>query len=535
MVKFNVLLGLVAAAGVLVVAAAVNRHTVWWYAVVIVVIALLVAIYDVLQKQHSILRNYPVIGHMRFLLESIRPELQQYFIERNYDGRPYDRNVRSLIYQRSKGLHAEAAFGTEREITEPGYDYLLHSMAPVPISKTVPTVRLGGPQCTQPYDAALFNISSMSFGALSANAVRAMNKGAALGGFLHETGEGGLTAHHLEYGAPLVWEIGSGYFGCRTRDGKFDPQRFAEKSAHPNVKAILLKLSQGAKPGLGGVLPGRKVSAAIAEARGVEQGVTVISPPAHGEFSSPIELMQFIGELRRLSGGKPVGFKLCVGTRTDVLALCKAMLRTEILPDFITIDGAEGGTGAAPPEFADHVGTPLKLGLMTMHNALVGSGLRSRIKIGAAGKIAGGTDIVKALALGADFTNAARAMMMAVGCIQAQECHTNNCPVGVATQDARRARALDVEDKGDRVFNYQRGTVESAMQVLAAMGLTSFDDLGPAVVMRRVGHSSAESFEDLFEWLDEGELVRGTTRPEWERDWQRADPESFAVPKIRTA
>ncbi|PYE18051.1 glutamate synthase domain-containing protein 2 [Williamsia limnetica] len=533
--KFYVLCGLLGVAGVLTFAAAVNEDTTWWFAVAMVVIVSVVAIHDVVQKKHAILRNYPVLGHMRFLLESIRPELQQYFIERNYDGRPYDRNVRSLIYQRSKGLHAEQAFGTEREITEPGYDYLLHSMAPVKIGAAVPTVRIGGPQCSAPFDASLFNISSMSFGALSANAVRAMNKGAALGGFLHETGEGGITAHHLEYGAPLVWEIGSGYFGCRDRDGHFDPELFAQKASHPNVKMILIKLSQGAKPGLGGVLPGAKVTAAIAEARGVPPGVTVISPPAHSAFSSPIELMHFVGTLRRLSGGKPVGFKLCVGTRTDLLALCKAMLQTGVLPDFITVDGAEGGTGAAPPEFSDHVGTPLKLGLMMMHNALVGSGLRGAIKIGAAGKVASGTDIVKTLALGADFTNAARAMMMAVGCIQAQSCHTNRCPVGVATQDPRRARALNVQDKGDRVLNYQQGTVESAMQVLAAMGLSSFEDLGPALVMRRVGHSSAESFEDLFEWLDEGELVRGSQRREWNRDWERADPTTFAVPKVRTA
>lgn len=533
--KFYVLCGLLGAAGVLTVAAAVNEDTTWWFAVAMVVIVLLVAVHDVVQKKHAILRNYPVLGHMRFLLESIRPELQQYFIERNYDGRPYDRNVRSLIYQRSKGLHAEQAFGTEREITEPGYDYLLHSMAPVKVGASVPTVRIGGPQCSAPFDASLFNISSMSFGALSSNAVRAMNKGAALGGFLHETGEGGITAHHLEYGAPLVWEIGSGYFGCRDLEGNFNPELFAQKASHPNVKMILIKLSQGAKPGLGGVLPGAKVTAAIAEARGVPLGVTVISPPAHSAFTSPIELMHFVGELRRLSGGKPVGFKLCVGTRTDVLALCKAMLQTGVLPDFITVDGAEGGTGAAPPEFSDHVGTPLKLGLMMMHNALVGSGLRGAIKIGAAGKVASGTDIVKILALGADFTNAARAMMMAVGCIQAQSCHTNRCPVGVATQDPRRARALNIDDKGDRVHNYQQGTIESAMQVLAAMGLTSFEDLGPALVMRRVGHSSAESFEDLFEWLDEGELVRGSERREWNRDWERADPTTFAVPKVRTA
>lgn len=535
MVKFYVLCGLVAAAGVLTLAAAVNENTTWWFAVAMVVIVLLVAIHDVVQKKHSVLRNYPVVGHMRFLLESIRPELQQYFIERNYDGRPYDRNIRSLIYERSKGLHAEHAFGTEREITEPGYDYLLHSMAPASMGDAAPTVRVGGPQCSKPFDASLFNVSSMSFGALSGNAVRAMNKGAALGGFLHETGEGGITAHHLEYGAPLVWEIGSGYFGCRDGDGRFDPEMFARKADHPNVKMILIKLSQGAKPGLGGVLPGAKVTAAIAEARGVPAGVTVISPPAHSAFTTPIELMHFVDQLRRLSGGKPVGFKLCVGTRSDVLALCKAMLRTGIRPDFITVDGAEGGTGAAPLEFSDHVGTPLKLGLMMMHNALVGSGLRADIKIGAAGKVASGTDIVKVLALGADFTNAARAMMMAVGCIQAQICHTNRCPVGVTTQDKRRAHALNVEDKGDRVFNYQHGTVESAMQVLAAMGLTSFEDLGPALVMRRVGHSTAESFEDLFEWLDEGELIRGTDKPEWERDWQRADPETFAVPKVRTA
>ena len=496
--------------------------------VLISVVAVLaaVALYDLCQRKHSVLRNYPVIGHLRFLLEKLRPELQQYFIERNYDGRPYDRDTRTVIYERAKGINGEKAFGTEREVNEVGYEWLLHSTAPGEPAKDQPRVTVGGPDCKQPYDMALLNVSAMSFGALSANAIRALNAGAARGGFAHDTGEGGLTQYHLENGGDLIWEVGSGYFGARTKDGNFDPGLFREKAAHPQVKGVSLKLSQGAKPGIGGVLPAAKVTKEIAEARGVPQGQKCVSPASHKVFETPRELVQFIAEMRELAGGKPVGIKLCVGYRHEVLAICKAMAQEQITPDFIVVDGSEGGTGAAPLEYEDHVGTPLTDGLMMLHNALVGTGLRDRIKLGASGKVATGTDIVKRLIQGADYTNAARAMMMAIGCIQAQKCHTNHCPVGVATQDPRRARALDVADKTERVVRYQAATVAQAQQMIASMGLDGPQELHPAMLMRRIDHVHTDSYAQLYDWLQPRQLL--IEPPEhWASDWTAASPDSF--------
>ncbi|GAA0943234.1 FMN-binding glutamate synthase family protein [Kribbella koreensis] len=494
----------------------------------IVVLLIAIGIHDVIQKKHSILRNYPVIGHLRFLLEKIRPELQQYFIERNYDGRPYDRDTRSTIYSRAKGTNEEQPFGTERDVNEVGYEYLVHSTAPKPVAEQVPRVRIGGPDCTAPYEMALLNVSAMSFGAISANAIEALNRGAARGGFAHDTGEGGISEYHRN-GGDLVWEIGSGYFGTRDADGGFDPDQFRDKAADDQVKLVSLKLSQGAKPGLGGVLPGAKVTPEIAAVRGVPVGKKVVSPPYHQVFSTPRELVLFIARMRELAGGKPAGFKLCVGSRTDVLAICKAMVAEGITPDFIVVDGAEGGTGAAPQEYEDHIGTPLTEGLLTVHNALTGVGLRDRVKIGASGKVATGVDVVKRILQGADYTNAARAMMMATGCIQAQTCHTNTCPVGVATQDPRRMRALDVADKTHRVANYQRETVESAMQVIASMGLEGPEQLEPRMLLRRVDHARTESYADLFEHLAPGQLLGGIhdVSKAWARDWVQADPDVF--------
>ncbi|MDT7685381.1 MAG: hypothetical protein QOG57_5691, partial [Pseudonocardiales bacterium] len=352
--------------------------------------------------------------------------------------------------------------------------------------------------------------------------------GAARGGFAHDTGEGGLSEYHLRPGGDLVWEIGTGYFGCRTDDGGFDEAKFAAKAANPAVRCVSLKLSQGAKPGLGGVLPGPKVNAEIASVRGVPQGVTVISPPAHKVFSTPVGLIEFLARIRELSDGKPVGFKLCVGSRRDVLAVCKAMIEVGTAPDFIIVDGSEGGTGAAPLEFLDHIGTPLTEGLITLHNALVGTGLRDRVKIGASGKVSSGSDIVKRLMQGADYTNAARAMMFAVGCIQAQKCHTNHCPVGVATQDARRARALDVADKSERVEQFQRATVRSATQIMASIGVHDPDELRPHMLRRRVTPTEMRSYAELYEWLRPGELL--AEPPEgWVHDWKTADPSRFTA------
>ncbi|MEV7279251.1 FMN-binding glutamate synthase family protein [Streptomyces sp. NPDC093111] len=520
-------LAVATAAAALATALALTGSPWWWVLAVPVLGLTALGVWDVLQRQHAILRNYPLLGHARFMMESIRPELQQYFVERNFDGRPFDRDVRDVVYQRAKGAEAKQAFGTERDVYAVGHEFLTSSMAPRPMPEHPPAVRVGGPACTQPYAMALLNVSAMSFGALSAHAVLALNKGAAMGRFAHDTGEGGISEYHLRHSGDLIWQIGTGYFGCRTPGGTFDPDAFAAMAAHPNVKCVLLKLSQGAKPGIGGVLPGAKVDAEIAGIRGVPQGRTVVSPPHHRVFSTPRELIRFVARMRDLAGGKPVGFKLCVGDRVQVLAVCKAMLAEGVTPDFIVIDGAEGGTGAAPLEFADQVGMPLTEGLMTVHNALVGTGLRDRIRIGASGKIATGADIVKRLAQGADFTNAARSMMFAIGCIQAQACHTNACPVGVATQDPRRARALDVADKSERVRRYQQATVRSAQQIIASMGLDDPSQLHPRMVRRRVSVDGAiRSYAELHEWLEDKQLLNGPPSS-WQADWAAADPDRF--------
>jgi glutamate synthase domain-containing protein 2 len=489
-------------------------------------LAVAVGIYDLVQRRHSILRNYPLLGHMRFFLEDIRPEMQQYFIERNYDGRPFDRDTRTAIYETAKGIQEEKAYGTELDVTQVGYEWLLHSAHPAEPPEDQPRVRVGGPDCSKPYDMALLNVSAMSFGALSGNALTALNQGAAAGGFAHDTGEGGLTKYHLDGGGDIIWEIGSGYFGARTKDGGFDEGEFRDKASHERVRCVSLKLSQGAKPGIGGVLPASKVTQEIAEARDVPKGEKCISPPEHKVFSTPRELVRFIAHMRELAGGKPTGFKLCLGQRHQLLAVCKAMVEEQTAPDFIVIDGSEGGTGAAPVEFEDHVGTPLTEGLTTLHNALVGSGLRDHIRIGASGKVATGSHLVKRLAQGADYTNAARAMMMAVGCIQSQRCHTNTCPVGVATQDPKRSRALDVPDKTERVRRYQDGVVREAMQIMGAMGVRDTADVGPHQLMRRTSPTSTQSYAEIYDWLAPGELI--SEPPEaWAADWARANADSF--------
>lgn len=499
----------------------------WWlFLTVPLALLALLGLHDLLQAKHSILRNYPVLGRFRFLLEFIRPEIHQYFIESNTDGRPYDRDTRTMIYERAKDVKTVVPFGTEQDVMRPGAEYLQHSIVAQPAPKETPRVRIGGPDCKHPYDIALFNVSAMSFGALSANAILALNGGAARGGFIHDTGEGGLSPYHLRPGGDLIWELGTAYFGARTPEGLFDPDKFAAKAAHEQIKCISIKLSQGAKPGLGGVLPGAKVTQEIADTREVPVGQTVVSPPSHSAFNTPEGLCRFVGQLRELSGGKPVGFKLCVGSRAEFLGICKAMISTGIAPDFIIVDGSEGGTGAAPQEFEDNVGMPLTHGLMTVHNALVGTGLRDQIALGASGKITNGVDIVKRIAQGADFTLAARAMMMAVGCIQAQECHTNKCPTGVATQDPKRFRALDVPDKTARVYNFQRHVVDNAKQLVASMGLSDFNQLHPSMVIRNIDGDRQRSYAQLYEWLDDGQLL--TDPPEsWKVDWEVSRADTF--------
>ena len=499
----------------------------WWVLPALLLLALAaLGTWDVLQTRHTILRLYPIVGHVRFLMEAIRPEIRQYFIESNTEAAPFDRETRDLVYDRAKGTKGDEPFGTERDVNAIGHEFLRHSLRARFADELAPRVRLGGPDCTQPYDIALLNVSAMSFGALSANAIEALNAGAARGGFAHDTGEGGISPYHLRGGGDLIWEVGSGYFGCRDADGRFDPAKFADRARLAAVKAVSVKLSQGAKPGLGGVLPGAKVSPEIAATRGVPEGRTVVSPPAHSAFSTPLEFAEFIAILRRLSGGKPVGFKLCVGARTEFLSICKGILATGIAPDFIIVDGSEGGTGAAPQEFEDHVGMPLTEGLMLVHNSLVGTGLRDRIKIGASGKVASGVDIVSRVCQGADFTLSARAMMFAVGCIQALRCNTNHCPTGVATQDPARAKALDVADKTTRVFNYQRATVASAAQIVASMGLAGFHELSPAMLNRRVEGQRSRTYAEIYNWLMPGELLDDPP-DSWLSDWIEASAEEF--------
>jgi glutamate synthase domain-containing protein 2 len=486
-------------------------------------------VHDLLQKRHSILRNYPIAAHIRFLLEEIRPEIRQYFLESDTDGAPFSRDNRSIVYQRAKGQLDKKPFGTQLDVYGTSFEWLNHSIAARSPSKEPFRVQVGGPDCRQPYSASVFNISAMSFGALSANAIRALNKGARKGGFAHDTGEGGFSPYHRENGGDIIWEIGSGYFGCRNPDGTFSAERFAETVATPQVKMIEIKLSQGAKPGHGGVLPGPKVSAEIAVTRGVPKGVDCISPPSHSAFSTPLELMAFIARLRDLGGGRPVGFKLCIGHPWEFLGICKAMLESEIYPDFIVVDGTEGGTGAAPLEFIDHVGMPLRDGLMFVHNALVGLDIRDRIRIGASGKVTTAFDIARALALGADWCNAARGFMFAVGCIQSQSCHTDRCPVGVATQDPVRQRALVVADKGERVYRFHRSTLKALAEVVAAAGLEHPSQLQPRHFSRRVSPSVVQRFDQLYRFLRPGELLAGTDDPRFADAWRAARADSFAA------
>ena len=522
----GLLVAVIWAAAVAAAALALRLDAAWWIAAAVLAALAGLGTWDLLQKGHSILRAFPILGHARWIAEKIRPEIYQYFVESNTDGAPFDRETRDAIYRRAKGIKGDEPFGTERNVTEVGYEFLAHSLRARIATDLKPTVRLGGPDCTNPYDIALLNVSAMSFGALSANAIEALNGGAAKGGFAHDTGEGAISPYHLRHGGDLIWEIGSGYFGCRTAEGHFDAEKFAEKAALPTVKAISIKLSQGAKPGLGGVLPGPKVTPEIAQTRGVPVGQTVVSPPAHTAFTTPQELLHFIATLRSLSGGKPVGFKLCIGARTEFLSICKAMLQTGITPDFIIVDGAEGGTGAAPQEFVDHVGMPLTEGLMLVQNCLVGTGLREHIRIGASGKVTSGFDIVRRIIQGADFTLAARAMMFAVGCIQAMKCHTNRCPTGVATQDPGLTRALDVPDKIDRVANFQQAAVASAAQMVASMGLDSFAELTPAMLNRRIDCAQSRTYAEIYEWLMPGELL--DCPPEaWLSDWIEASAAEF--------
>jgi glutamate synthase domain-containing protein 2 len=488
-----------------------------------------IGVWDMLQTKHSLRRNYPILANIRFLLETIRPEIRQYFLESDLDGTPFNRSKRAVVYQRAKSALDKRPFGTQQDVYGRSFEWINHSLMPRMVIDHDFRVTVGGPQCGQPYSMSLFNISAMSFGALSANAIRALNKGAKLGGFAHDTGEGGYSQYHKEFGGDIIWEIGSGYFGCRTGDGRFSPERFAVEAGNPQVKMIEIKLSQGAKPGHGGVLPGPKVSAEIATARGVPEGVDCISPASHSAFTTPVEMMHFIARLRELSNGKPVGFKLCIGHPWEFMAICKAMLETGIRPDFLVIDGTEGGTGAAPLEFVDHVGTPLREGLTFAHNCLVGAGLRDGIRLGAAGRIVTAFDIARVLALGADWCNAARGFMFALGCIQSQSCHTDRCPSGVATQNAQRQKALVVPDKAERVHRFHNGTLDALAELVGAAGLQHASEIAPEHILKRLSPSEVGSFAETYPRLAPGALLNGSADRLYARYWTIANAHSFAA------
>jgi glutamate synthase domain-containing protein 2 len=492
---------------------------------------------DTQQRRHSVLRNYPIIGHLRFLLEFIRPEMRQYFIESDSEAAPFSRAQRSLVYQRAKGDADNRPFGTQLDVKAPGYEWINHSIAPTKLASQDFRVLIGGggTSCSQPYNASIFNISAMSFGALSANAILALNGGAKKGGFAHDTGEGSISAHHRANGGDLIWEIGSGYFGCRNPDGSFNEEHFTENVMNPQVKMVEIKLSQGAKPGHGGVLPGPKVTAEIAAARGVPIGVDCISPARHSAFNTPVEMMRFIERLRQLSGGKPTGFKLCIGHPWEWFALAKAMLETNLLPDFIVVDGAEGGTGAAPLEFTDHVGAPLQEGLLLVHNTLVGLNLRPRIKLGCAGKVVSAFDIARNMALGADWCNAARGFMFALGCLQAQTCHTGACPTGVATQDPQRQKALVVPDKAERVWRFHDNTLHALKELVQAAGLAHPGDITASHIVRRMDDGTVSLLANQLPFVKPGELLAAMDgQVDWPHQvfkayWPLASSASFAA------
>lgn len=516
---------------ILVVAALVGLSFIsalWLWGFVLVAPIILIGIYDMFQTKKSILRLYPVLGHFRYILESVRPEIQQYFVETETSGTPIPREYRSLIYQRAKGDRDTRPFGSIFDASRPGYEWVNHSIVPKHLTDFDPRVKFGGPHCTKPYMSSPLNISAMSYGALSKNAIMALNKGAKIGGFSHNTGEGSMSPYHLKYGGDIVWQIGTGYFGCRNDEGGFNPDSFKENASKDVVKMIEIKLSQGAKPGHGGILPAAKLTEEIAKIRHVPMGSDVVSPPAHTAFSTPKGLLEFVQQLRELSGGKPVGFKLCIGRHDEFLAICKAMLETGITPDFITIDGGEGGTGAAPTEMTNSVGTPIKDALIFVNSALLGVGLRDQIRIIAAGKMFSAFHILRALALGADAVNSARGMMLSLGCIQARTCNTDHCPTGIATQNPSRNKAIVVSNKAERVANFHRETVTNLVELIGAAGLDGLHQLEPKHINRRVQGTNVKSYAQLYPTLAKGCLLDNASVPEdWKEDWQSANASAW--------
>ena len=486
----------------------------------------LVGMYDIYFSRSNLRRNYPVVAYARYMFEYIRPEIRQYFIASNIEERPFSREQRDLVYRRARNLPDTMPFGTEVDILQDGYLTAEHSLSPTVVPEADRRVLFGGPQCSKPYSASRLNVSAMSFGALSANAILALNKGAKKGGFAHNTGEGGLSPYHLKYGGDIIWQIGTGYFSCRNPDGSFNADAFQERAILEKVKMIEIKLSQGAKPSHGGVLPAAKVTEEIARIRLVEVGKDVLSPPAHSSFDSPLGLMKFVQQLRELSGGKPVGFKLCIGKKSEFMSICKAILESKIYPDFITIDGAEGGTGAAPLEFSNRLGTPCLEAVYFVNQVLIGVGVRDKIRIIASGKTFSGFDLIAKIALGADTVNAARTMMLAIGCVQSQACNTNKCPTGVATQDPSRGKAVNVAEKHIQVANFQKHTMESFMELCGAMGYNHPDKLCPSDIYRRFDQGLLH-FDDIYTPLLPDQLLGDDIPKVYASDWERASAEQF--------
>lgn len=488
---------------------------------------LMLGLYDVIQTRHSLWRNFPILARVRWVAEALRPFLRSYIVESETEGRPFNHEERAMAYRRAKNVSSVEPFGSHLDIDKPPYEWLAHSIAAHHNEGKDPRVIVGAAGTAKPYSASVFNISAMSFGALGAKAIESLNKGAAKGGFYHDTGEGGVSRYHQQ-GGDLVWEIGSGYFGCRAKDGGFDAERFAETARQDAIKMIEIKLSQGAKPGHGGVLPGSKVTREIAKTRGIEIGKTCYSPAAHTTFSTPLELMEWVAQLRELSGGKPVGLKFCVGQRWEVLAMCKAMLETGIRADFLVVDGAEGGTGAAPAEFLDHIGAPLREGLVLVRNALVGMGLKEEVKLACAGKQISAFNLATSMALGADWVNSARGFMFSLGCIQSLNCHNNKCPTGIATSDPSRQRGLVPADKAERVYHFHRNTVAALMEVVGAAGCSHPAELTPRHIMHRVTEDIAKTSDRAYRLLEPGELLQSAETTHLRREWALAQAKSFA-------
>lgn len=499
-----------------------------WWLTVIGLASVGLGIYDISQQRHAILRNYPLSGHFRYLFENFRPEIRQYFLEDDQVAVPFSRQKRALVYQRAKNVSDTSAFGTLEDLHQAGKEWFLQSAVSYPLKETNFRIAIGNEKCSQPYPMSVFNISAMSFGSLSAAAIEALNKGAKMGGFAHDTGEGAISPYHKIHGGDLIWELGTGYFGCRNHDGSFSPEKFAERASDPQVKMIEIKLSQGAKPGKGGVLPKEKITEEIAKTRDIPMNADCISPASHSAFGTPREMVRFWQQLRELSGGKPVGFKLCIGQPWQFMAIVKAMLEEDDYPDFIVVDGAEGGTGAAPVEFMDNVGMPLLDGFLFVHNTLIGASIRNKIKIGVSGKLITAFDIARMLSLGADFCNSARGFMFAVGCIQSRSCHTNKCPTGVATQDPYRQKALDIPDKSERVYNFHKNTLKALAGILGAVGVVHPNDLKPYHIARRLENGRIKLLSQYYYFTYEGVLLDLSARADiYNRMWVMANPNYF--------